>query len=166
MNRHFNRNDTPRSFYQSLNIFVELPMKNLLVNYLLIILSFVAIPYLLYSAWLRPHNEILFIAGSLLAIAGTIFLAVARVNLGASFAVTAQAKDLVTKGLYSKIRHPVYFFAQLMLFGLILSFGEFLLLIPWIFLIIMQVKRARKEEEVLAEKFGDQYIAYKMQTWF
>jgi|WetSurMetagenome_2_1015567.scaffolds.fasta_scaffold477766_2 protein-S-isoprenylcysteine O-methyltransferase Ste14 len=141
-------------------------MKSLIVNYFLILLSIIVVPYILYLAWQQPHDEILFIIGCVLSCVGTVFLAIARVNLGASFAVTPQAKELVTTGLYSKIRHPVYLFAQMLLLGLILAFGKWYFLIFWVLLISMQVKRARKEEEVLTEKFGEKYIAYKLQTWF
>jgi len=33
-------------------------------------------------------------------------------------------------------------------------------------LIPLQVYRARKEDRVLAAKFGDEYGAYKARTWF
>jgi protein-S-isoprenylcysteine O-methyltransferase Ste14 len=33
-------------------------------------------------------------------------------------------------------------------------------------LIPLQIYRTRKEEQVLAEKFGDAYLEYKRKTWF
>lgn len=33
-------------------------------------------------------------------------------------------------------------------------------------LIPLQIYRVRKEEQVLAAKFGDEYQAYKARTWF
>jgi hypothetical protein len=45
-----------------------------------------------------------------MAAAGFVLWILARVQLGSSFAVTAQAKALVTAGLYAKFRHPVYLF--------------------------------------------------------
>ena len=41
-----------------------------------------------------------------------------------------------------------------------------LLLLLVVLLIPMQVKRARKEAQVLEEKFGDAYRNYKSKTWF
>ena len=42
---------------------------------------------------------------------------------------------------------------------------------PWWLLILavlipMQVLRVRKEEQVLENKFGEEYRAYKQKTWF
>jgi hypothetical protein len=45
----------------------------------------------------------------------------ARLQLGKSFAVTPQAKELVTLGLYSRIPNPIYVFVDVMIFGLILA---------------------------------------------
>jgi protein-S-isoprenylcysteine O-methyltransferase Ste14 len=30
----------------------------------------------------------------------------------------------------------------------------------------MQIIRSRKEGQVLVERFGDEYLAYKQKTWF
>ncbi len=46
----------------------------------------------------------------------------ARIQLGRSFSIRAKATELVTHGIYSKIRNPVYVFGTLLLVGLILWF--------------------------------------------
>jgi len=93
-------------------------------------------------------------------------LIVARVQLGKSFSLTPQATELVTTGLYSRIRHPVYVFAQLMLLGLVLCFWRFQLLLLWVLLLILQIARSHREEKVLEETFGDSYREYREKTWF
>src|ERR1700689_3591014 len=60
------------------------------------------------------------IVGAILAGIAYVFLITARVQLGKSFAVTPKAKGLVTHGLYSRIRNPMYIFVDLMFFGIIL----------------------------------------------
>jgi protein-S-isoprenylcysteine O-methyltransferase Ste14 len=90
----------------------------------------------------------------------------ARVQLGRSFAVSPQAKELVTRGLYSKIRHPVYFFAQLFLLGVVIAFRSLSWLGLWTILLIIQMVRARREEQVLEERFGAAYAEYRKSTWF
>ena len=50
--------------------------------------------------------------GIALILVGFVFWTVARFQLGASFAVQAEARQLVTRGLYSKIRNPIYRFGS------------------------------------------------------
>ena len=78
----------------------------------------------------------------------------------------AKATTLVTTGIYSRIRNPIYVFGGLMLAGFILWVNKPRLLLCFIILIPMQVYRIRKEERVLTEKFGSAYLDYKRQTWF
>jgi protein-S-isoprenylcysteine O-methyltransferase Ste14 len=55
--------------------------------------------------------------GTALVVMGVSFIAVARYQLGKSFAVRAKAHELVTHGLYSKIRNPIYVFGVVMFGG-------------------------------------------------
>ena len=91
---------------------------------------------------------------------------VARLQLGSSFAVRAQAKELVTRGLYSKIRHPVYFFGSLGILGVILYTDHLQALWLFALLVPLQLLRIRKEEKLLQEKFAEAYVEYKRRTWF
>jgi protein-S-isoprenylcysteine O-methyltransferase Ste14 len=90
---------------------------------------------------------------------------VARVQLGESFSAKAQAKALVTTGLYSKFRHPIYLFGGLAFAGLFVAWGK-----VWGFLYLLslpiQIRRIRKEETVLMRSFGETYHRYKASTWF
>ncbi len=49
-----------------------------------------------------------FIAGMVIAAVGLAFWITARIQLGDAFSIAANAKRLVTTGLYSRFRHPVY----------------------------------------------------------
>ncbi len=90
----------------------------------------------------------------------------ARVQLGSSFSVRPQAKELVTHGLYSRVRHPVYLFGSLGILGVILYTGHLQWLSVFALLVLLQLFRIRKEEKVLQEKFGDAYFEYRRKTWF
>ena len=90
----------------------------------------------------------------------------ARLQLGKSFAVTPQAKELVTFGLYSRIRNPIYLFVDVMIFGLILALHLYWLFVVYSLLVAVHVFRARKEAQVLQAKFGQAYLDYRRQTWF
>ncbi len=103
-----------------------------------------------------------------LAIAGPSFVlfVLARMQLGEAFSVEAKATKLVTTGLYSRIRNPIYVFGALLLAGVIIWLDKPWLLLCLAALVPLQVVRSRKEEKVLAEKFGAAYQEYKRQTWF
>jgi len=106
------------------------------------------------------------IVGVAIALPAFILFCIARVQLGGSFSVEAKATALVTTGIYSKIRNPIYVFGAIMTLGVIIWAGQPLLLLFYVILIPMQIIRARKESQVLEAKFGDAYIEYKKKTWF
>lgn len=106
------------------------------------------------------------IAGIAIALPAFVLLIIARIELGRAFSVTAKASILVRSGIYSRIRNPIYVFSTMMLFGLIIWTGR-----PWLLLLLavlvpLQYFRSHKEQAVLAEKFGEEYLAYKRRTWF
>ena len=115
--------------------------------------------------WPHPWNLIR-VAGLALTIVGLAFLFTARLQLGHSFSVSAQARKLVTQGLYAKIRNPIYVFGELVLVGVALSLEQPLLMLIALAVIPAQVMRARKEARVLEEKFGEEYRRYRAGTWF
>jgi protein-S-isoprenylcysteine O-methyltransferase Ste14 len=101
-----------------------------------------------------------------LVAAGLLLLTSARIQLGNSFSVRPQARELVTGGLYRHVRHPVYVFGTLVITGLLLYLNLLPALLVLLVLIPIQVARARAEERVLEEHFGQQYRDYRAQTWF
>ena len=126
---------------------------------------------LVFVVWLGLHAgdvewTALKVVGAALAAVSIAMLAVARLQLGASFSVSAQARKLVTSGIYAKIRNPIYVFGGLFLVGLALMLGNWVLLVLAVVLVPVQIFRARKEEAVLAEAFGEEYARYKARTWF
>jgi protein-S-isoprenylcysteine O-methyltransferase Ste14 len=106
------------------------------------------------------------IIGLVLIVVGFVLSTIARFQLGASFAVTAQARKLVTRGLYSKIRNPIYVFGSLLLAGNILVFVRPEWLLIFVPLIPVQLWRAKNESAVLEAAFGDEYRKYRAGTWF
>jgi protein-S-isoprenylcysteine O-methyltransferase Ste14 len=105
-------------------------------------------------------------AGLGLVIFGFCFWLIAHIQLGSSFSLRPQARTLVTRGLYSKIRNPIYVFGAILIAGLALYWNRSYLLWAFAFLIPLQAWRARKEARVLEEKFGEEYRAYRRKTWF
>jgi protein-S-isoprenylcysteine O-methyltransferase Ste14 len=113
-----------------------------------------------YSSWnLRAQT------GFALALAGFVLWIAARLQLGRSFAVTAQAKKLVTHGLYSKFRHPVYTFSILGYLGLAIAWWKWAGFAWLVAMWLGQMARMRKEEAVLERAFGEDYRRYRAATW-
>jgi protein-S-isoprenylcysteine O-methyltransferase Ste14 len=104
--------------------------------------------------------------GTMLVVAGLSFIGLARYQLGKSFSIKAEAHALVTTGLYSRIRNPIYVFGLVMIVGLILVLQKAGLWIVLVVVAIGQTVRARKEARVLEAAFGEQYREYRRKTWF
>jgi protein-S-isoprenylcysteine O-methyltransferase Ste14 len=104
--------------------------------------------------------------GLCLMVVGFALWTLARFQLGNSLTVSAQAKELVTAGLYSRIRNPIYVFGSTLIAGLILLLGRPVWLLILAAIIPLQLWRARKESHVLEAKFGEEYRRYRAATWF
>ena len=112
-----------------------------------------------------PHGLARLI-GLLLGLIGLGGVILARYTLGRSFSIAPKATALVTSGIYSRIRNPIYIFGMIFLIGLALIVGRPQLLVILAVLIPMQIVRARREAAVLEAKFGDAYREYRKRTWF
>jgi len=80
--------------------------------------------------------------------------------------VVPKATALVTTGIYSRIRNPIYISGMVCVLGMVLLAGRPELLGIFLVIIPMQIIRARREAAVLEAKFGDAYREYRKQTWF
>jgi len=106
--------------------------------------------------------------GVLLLAAGIYLLASAHYHLGRSFhslVVSKQDHQLVTSGPYRWIRHPIYT-AYLMNYiagGLIAS-NLVLTFVPVIFFGMMIINRIPREEALMREEFGQDYIDLEKRT--
>jgi protein-S-isoprenylcysteine O-methyltransferase Ste14 len=104
--------------------------------------------------------------GAIIAIPAITLLLSARFQLGRSFSVSPQARKLVTRGLYSKLRNPMYVFSTLLVVGFVLTLQNPYLWLILAVLVPTQIVRAHQEAKVLEEKFGDEYREYRKSTWF
>jgi protein-S-isoprenylcysteine O-methyltransferase Ste14 len=130
-------------------------------------LQIVAVGALLWVliTWSSPWNTQRYI-GTVLAAVGVCFIGVARFQLGKSFSVRPEAHELVTTGLYSKMRNPIYVFGMVMITGLILVLQRPALWLVLAAVVVGQTIRARREACVLEAAFGDAYREYRRKTWF
>ena len=134
-------------------------------NYGSLALVVVAALIFLKLSWELPWT-VPRIAGPAIAIPSLLLFVLARIQLGRAFSVRAKASTLVTSGIYSRIRNPIYIFGSLMIAGIILWMNRPWLLLFLAVLVPLQAYRIRKEERVLEERFGTAYLEYKQRTWF
>src|SRR5438552_14948201 len=82
---------------------------------------------LVFVFYQLPHQDLtpLRLAGLALAAVALPLWLLARWQLGDSFSVSAQARKLVTHGIYARIRNPVYCFGTLFIAGMIIYSGKY-----------------------------------------
>lgn len=107
--------------------------------------------------------------GFLAVIAGLAISVKARRDLGANWAHGAEYQikakhELVTRGIYNYIRHPIYLARLLMIVGAEVVAGSFLCLVFLLFLPPVAYIQAKKEEAILIREFGPAYTAYAQRT--
>lgn len=112
-----------------------------------------------------PHDLTPWI-GFALSLVGLAGVVLGRYTLGRSFSVSAKATELVTTGIYSRIRNPIYVFGMILIAGLILMARRPLFGLAFVIIIPMQIIRARREAHVLELEFGEAYRQYRDRTWF
>jgi protein-S-isoprenylcysteine O-methyltransferase Ste14 len=128
------------------------------------VIAFGVLAWILVT-WKTPWNAQRY-AGTLLAMIGAAFIVIARYQLGKSFSIRPEAHELVTTGIYARIRNPIYVFGTVLLTGLFLVLQRPGLWILLAVVVLAQTIRARKEAQVLEAAFGEQYRQYRQKTWF
>mgnify|MGYP006182739565 CR=1 FL=1 len=106
-------------------------------------------------------------AGLALLATGVALALWARFTLGKSSTVTAvpaPGGELVTRGPYRRLRHPIYSAGLLMLPGAAaLTDSAFVAGIGLVMLVVLDI-RTRTEERLLLERFGDAYRRHMDRT--
>ncbi|MBE6490435.1 MAG: isoprenylcysteine carboxylmethyltransferase family protein [Methanobrevibacter sp.] len=107
----------------------------------------------------KSNQIILSVLGFVLIVVGTIFWLSANVNSRIDDGI--RNNQLITTGIYSKVRHPIYAAFLYAVTGAILIFDNlFLIFLPVIFWLILTVVIKNTEEKWLIEWYGDYYLIY------
>jgi protein-S-isoprenylcysteine O-methyltransferase Ste14 len=109
------------------------------------------------------HSEAVSWVGVLLCVAGKVLILMSLVAFGTSFRVgidTSHPDKLVTTGVFSVSRNPIYVGFWIVLLGQFLVFPNWLLLAylaaaTWLF-----HRQVLREEAFLAQRFGTEYAKY------
>jgi len=122
---------------------------------------------LLFKFGAFEFNTVCIAVGSLVSGFGAVFQIVGRVQLGRAWSNQIKIYEhqtLVTTGIYSVVRHPLYATFIVMFFGNALMYSNWLaaVLTAAVFVPMMDF-RARQEEKILSETF-DGYSDYMKST--
>jgi protein-S-isoprenylcysteine O-methyltransferase Ste14 len=138
----------------------------MMIGTVLLPLAYVATPVLAFAD--HELSPVALGAGVLVMLLSLWLFHRSHADLGRNWSMTLAIRDgheLVTGGVYARIRHPMY--TALFLYG----FAQALVLANWVaglsFLAaftLMFAARLRREERMMVEKFGDGYEDYRRRT--
>lgn len=116
--------------------------------------------------FLANRNTIAGIIGDILCILGVSLAIWARLTLGRDWGMPMTAKaepELVTRGPYAFIRHPIYAGILLGTLGSVIGL-TLVWIVPLISCAVYFFHSARREEKLMLEQFPTQYDAYRRRT--
>ena len=113
------------------------------------------------------HSNLVGIIGLVCGILGTAIACWSRIRLGRNWSLAVQQKqdhELITSGIYSVVRHPIYTGLLMLFIGNGIIVGDYRAILAVIIVFISFWFKLKKEEQLLIETFGDRYITYKQHT--
>lgn len=132
--------------------------KYVIVQVVIIMVIFFSAPF----GRMNLHTGVVII-GIILLCVGAIIVAIAFKHLGSALTPAVRpAADgkLITTGIYSIVRHPMYFGVILLAVGWSIGWGSFLAFMFSIVLAVFFAFKAQEEEKLLNEKYPE-YVDYK-----
>ena len=146
---------------------------------IILLILFLASPFLLISMFfesvlLNPlyinfwNSDIILILGLIIYVIGAIISLGSRFQLGRFGSGRLKIKEeheLVTKGVYRHLRHPMYLGGIIGVIGFCFVFHGFIMmfLILALYFIVFR-SRMIYEEKILQEQFGEKYSEYMKKT--
>ena len=135
-----------------------------------LMLYYLWIPFVHLSATTSLFLEVV---GLVVYLLGLWFVVWARRTLGRYWGLSTSRQvkllddhRLIQDGPFAWVRHPMYFGWCLCMLGLTLLYPVWMILLLLVFCLAVFPARARREESALAERFGDEWSAYKARTRF
>jgi protein-S-isoprenylcysteine O-methyltransferase Ste14 len=105
--------------------------------------------------------------GLILVFAGAAFAGLARLSLGANWSSRARIRaghTLSTSGPYRIVRHPIYSGLLLLFLGTAVILGQARGYIAFVIAFLTWLFKSRTEDRFLAERFGQDFDAYRRRT--
>jgi protein-S-isoprenylcysteine O-methyltransferase Ste14 len=103
------------------------------------------------------------LGADILLVIGTAWSLWSLGSLGKNLSVIAQAREVTEHGPYRWVRHPLYTGELVSSLGLALTAGAATGTSVWITLVVLQVYRARREEQILIGTLPA-YASYRVRT--
>lgn len=116
---------------------------------------------------LVTENSTIALAGLFLTAGGLLFAVWARIALGANWSGTVTIKsghNLIRRGPYRWIRHPIYTGLLASLVGTVMLQGEVRSFLGFAIILFALYRKARREEEFLSAEFGDEFAEHAKHT--
>jgi protein-S-isoprenylcysteine O-methyltransferase Ste14 len=120
------------------------------------------------AARFLPLSSAIMAAGLAIEAAGLFLAILARRHLGRYWSGKITIKvdhRLIRTGPYKRLRHPIYGGLLTMYAGTALVTGTWLALAGFALALIAYARKIRLEERNLRVAFGDEYEAYRRETW-
>ncbi len=114
-----------------------------------------------------PQNDVVTVGGLLLTLGGLVFAVWARIALGANWSGTVTIKsghNLIRRGPYKWIRHPIYTGILLSFVGTVLLQGEVRSFLGFLLVLLALYRKAKREERFLSEEFGQGFTEHARHT--
>jgi|SRR4029077_17677074 protein-S-isoprenylcysteine O-methyltransferase Ste14 len=112
--------------------------------------------FVVYGMLLFPRHDLSVseeIVSTLLTTIGSVGAVIALSQLGRSFSVMAESRQLVTTGPYRLVRHPLYPAEEIATVGVFMQFASIYSALFLVVHIAFQLGRIRNEELVLTTRF-------------
>jgi len=124
---------------------------------------------ILWNQYLSPFAlELIVTIGLLILLFGGITLLHSRHIIGRYGGSRIAIEDdhkIITSGLYKYVRHPIYLGMLCLFAGYLMALGGLVITLLWTVILFGVLReRMEQEEEILCEKFGDEYIIYMTMT--
>ena len=133
---------------------------------------------LLFSDWLRvgplrwrflPPDQWLAWSGVALTAMGAAIAIWARYCLGEYWSARVSLKEghrIIRSGPYAFVRHPIYTGMALGMIGTAIVVGEWRGVLAVALVLAAHSRKALREEALLIQEFGGEYVAYRRSTGF
>ena len=119
------------------------------------------------SVRILPGTEAIKYGGALVCLAGVMVCIWARVTLGGNWSSNVtfkQGHELIRRGPYQFVRHPIYTGMLLMILGTAMDQGFLRCFVGGLLMFIGFWIKLKEEEAVMLQHFPDQYPEYRRQV--